>query len=612
MPIVEIDTLQRVRDMEFLNGTATSFFPPGRITTLDADGRLYMVMGSEGLGLGVARIFNNGALEFQEAFATAFDRLDSIQFSTSGISSITKNGQTYVYLSGQSNELVNNRAEGRNGISVLEIDVNGDLDVVQQVEVTTAPGGGGAVSSFGVDPTIVNVGGRDMLITTSNTTVFNSGTFESFEIRNDGTLRHLRSSDADATRYEKFDVVEVGGKTFAIAITAFDQESPLQVFQINNFGGLRPVFDLPQSDQAIFNRVTTDVETVQIDGRAFVIMTESTAGTILVYEVEKSGALALVEQERPNSGDQWGFGESLEVFEIDGTYYVATGGYGRSFGVFEISKGGALTEVDEMVFSGNSGRVFDIEERDIGADQFLFLSMQGTDEIRSFRYVAQDTDINGNAGNNTRNGTEDDDQIFGKGGNDTLRGDAGDDMIEGGRGNDSVVGGDGEDNLFGGDGRDIMRGGDGYDFMFGEDGNDSLFGQDGNDYINGGQASDRVVGQDGNDVLFGGRGNDRVEGGTGNDRLTDGLGADQLTGGSGFDIFIFVQDGTLDIITDYEDGMDRIDLTDFGVGLEFSQLAITQVGNDVRIRVEQENILVKAADGQISDFELSLGDFIFA
>ena len=35
-----------------------------------------------------------------------------------------------------------------------------------------------------------------------------------------------------------------------------------------SFGGLRPVFELPTSDSAIFNRITTDLETVQIGNRA--------------------------------------------------------------------------------------------------------------------------------------------------------------------------------------------------------------------------------------------------------------------------------------------------------------------------------------------------------
>ncbi|MEX0279751.1 MAG: hypothetical protein AB3N13_01030 [Arenibacterium sp.] len=75
---------------------------------------------------------------------------------------------------------------------------------------------------------------------------------------------------------------------------------------------------------------------------------------------------------------------------------------------------------------------------------------------------------------------------------------------------------------------------------------------------------------------------------------------------------MFWKDGTTDTITDYEDNRDKIDLTEFGRGLEFSDLVIRQAGSAVEIDVMGETILVNSATGQISDFELSLGDFVFA
>ena len=59
-----------------------------------------------------------------------------------------------------------------------------------------------------------------------------------------------------------------------------------------------------------------------------------------------------------------------------------------------------------------------------------------------------------------------------------------------------------------------------------------------------------------------GAGSDIVIGGSGNDRLDGGLGADTLTGGAGDDIFVLSEGiDVTDVITDYGDGNDQIDLS---------------------------------------------------
>ena len=60
----------------------------------------------------------------------------------------------------------------------------------------------------------------------------------------------------------------------------------------------------------------------------------------------------------------------------------------------------------------------------------------------------------------------------------------------------------------------------------------------------------------GDDVIKGGDGNDWIAGGYGDDYLSGGKGYDVLTGGKGYDTFVF--DKGKDIITDFEDGKDKI------------------------------------------------------
>lgn len=108
----------------------------------------------------------------------------------------------------------------------------------------------------------------------------------------------------------------------------------------------------------------------------------------------------------------------------------------------------------------------------------------------------------------------------------------------------------------------------GNDFFFSGAGNDTVLGGTGNDAIRGDAGNDDLLGEAGNDFLVGGSGNDRLNGGTGSDRIDGGSGVDTMTGGSGIDIFDFnslLDSGTgvgnRDIITDFQRGTDKIDLS---------------------------------------------------
>lgn len=67
----------------------------------------------------------------------------------------------------------------------------------------------------------------------------------------------------------------------------------------------------------------------------------------------------------------------------------------------------------------------------------------------------------------------------------------------------------------------------------------------------------------GNDTLIGGVGDDSLFGETGNDRLGGGAGDNLLSGGAGTDVFVFARGGGADVVTDYTDNTDDLDLTAF-------------------------------------------------
>ena len=143
-----------------------------------------------------------------------------------------------------------------------------------------------------------------------------------------------------------------------------------------------------------------------------------------------------------------------------------------------------------------------------------------------------------------------------------ITGNDSDNVLHGTEGHDfSISGYGGNDTLYGYGGDDYLYGHEGDDKLYGGSGNDQLQGHDGNDVLDGG---------DGNDFLAGGGGNDIVDGGAGNDVLGWGnYGHDILTGGSGADRFYSgawewtkQQVGTV-LITDFESGIDTLDLTRF-------------------------------------------------
>ncbi len=216
--------------------------------------------------------------------------------------------------------------------------------------------------------------------------------------------------------------------------------------------------------------------------------------------------------------------------------------------------------------------------------------------------------INGQGGNDT---------LSGKSGNDVLRGDAGNDRLDGGLGDDVLVGGAGSDTLIGGGGSDTavyaglfadysittsgatstikdlkpaVAGDDGADTLTGvtklqfadrvvaldsssggatingTSGGDVLTGKDGvNDVINGAGGDDTLHGLSGDDTLRGDAGNDQLFGGAGNDRLFGGAEIDILNGGEGADTFVLSRGMNVDIVSGFEAGADKLDLSAFGL-----------------------------------------------
>lgn len=122
---------------------------------------------------------------------------------------------------------------------------------------------------------------------------------------------------------------------------------------------------------------------------------------------------------------------------------------------------------------------------------------------------------------------------------------------------------------------------------------------------------DTLVGTENDDVILGFDGNDTLLGGAGNDRLIDGAGVDTMTGQSGADIFVFRQDRRLDTVTDFQDGIDKIDLTDFAMLYSIDQLQFEQKPYGVLITFGDDRFQIKTESGQLQVSDLTADDFVF-
>jgi len=139
---------------------------------------------------------------------------------------------------------------------------------------------------------------------------------------------------------------------------------------------------------------------------------------------------------------------------------------------------------------------------------------------------------------------------------------------------------------------------------------DPAKGTSGNNTIYGTTAANTIKGLGGNDQLYGRAGNDKLYGGTGRDVLGGESGNDFLSGGTGADTFRFTGKWGADKITDFTNGVDRIDLR--SNGLSFRELSIARgngdsdgVADDVIIKADGQSIAllnVKASLIGASDF----------
>lgn len=163
----------------------------------------------------------------------------------------------------------------------------------------------------------------------------------------------------------------------------------------------------------------------------------------------------------------------------------------------------------------------------------------------------------------------------------TLTGTSGANTLYGGNGNDYIAAGDGDDKVFGSEGVNILNGGAGRDTIYGGSKRDVIRAGSGNDLIYASEGRNDVYAGSGNDTTYSGSGNDYLIGGEGNDTFYLGGGKDEI-------VLTKFNNGT-DTIINFQNGQTRFalgstDFTNFGDGLKFTDLTVTQSGSHTLIK----------------------------
>ena len=299
----------------------------------------------------------------------------------------------------------------------------------------------------------------------------------------------------------------------------------------------------------------------------------------------------------------WQSGFSLRITSSDGaTTMEVKEFFTSSNGVHFDTTNIGITVPGIYQPSGGQVKTYTGTEQDdflniVGGPNIVY-GLGGNDKIYVYSYSST---IDGGAGN---------DYISGSGNIDTLRGGLGDDVIGTGGGLDIVDGGAGNDRIISGGGAQKISGGSGFDIV---DYSSSIGRvevnlalttlQEGGTYSYAyGDVLSGIEGVNGSNYA------DSIIGNSGNNTLTGRHGADKLTGGAGADIFKYnritssgsdsgATAASRDLITDFVNGTDKIDLADLTGTLTFigksaftgaNQVNYAQVAGNTMIGIDTD------------------------
>ncbi|MGF1524845.1 MAG: calcium-binding protein [Leptolyngbyaceae cyanobacterium] len=161
------------------------------------------------------------------------------------------------------------------------------------------------------------------------------------------------------------------------------------------------------------------------------------------------------------------------------------------------------------------------------------------------------------------------------------------------------------DPILGDEESNVLNGTPDTETIEGLSGNDIISSLGGNDQVISGTDNDIIHGGNGNDTLLGGEGQDVINGDAGDDLINGGAGNDALFGGDGADTFIITPALGVDLIFDFEVGVDSLAFED---GLSLGQVSFTQSDNNTLVIADTGAPLAGLVNVQANELAAALAN----
>lgn len=365
-----------------------------------------------------------------------------------------------------------------------------------------------------------------------------------------------------------------GGAT-DIAVVAQHGLAGLRIFSVADAGGMALIGSIGDSPKAYLADIS-DLAGVGIGGASYLLALSGLENGVSCYRISAGGGLEFIDSLGNRDGLAINGPAALQVAEVGGQEFaVIASTLSDSLSVVRINPMGALFETDHLIDTRDT-RIKGVAALDMfSAHDRSFVVAGGTDSGLSLFELLPEGKLSHM-------------QSF---------------ALETGAGIGSVTGievavlGD-KAAVFVTDATGAMI--NRYDISLSAMGN-LILGHGG--LVAGTALDDRLLGSSADETL---------QGGAGDDFIHDGCGSDVLYGGAGADVFVFAKDGAQDRIADFTDGLDRIDLSDWGRVYSSQALTIQSTATGARVSYGNEVLLIDTANGStLPVANLTDADFIF-
>ena len=273
-----------------------------------------------------------------------------------------------------------------------------------------------------------------------------------WRVEGNGALTEI--SDPGASRSTSFgpglvdfDIIEVGGTTFIIGASTFQNEMVLFEVMPN---GVPVEVDTISALEGIGFSSGSAIEAVMVGGHAYGVMAASVSGSLTVVEITADGMMVPTDHVLDSLDTRFQGVGILESITIDGRVYLAASGMDDGLSLFELLPDGRLIHLGAVADQTNTtlnniSSISLAEAADGSLDIFVSSQLEPGITWLNADLPASGTNIYGTGVSEQLTGTSAADLIDGGAAHDTLRGGGGDDLLMDGAGSDTLYGGAGAD-----------------------------------------------------------------------------------------------------------------------------------------------------------------------